>query len=139
MAQVITIKNNVAPAPSPIHLERPRDLLTIASTGLAKSQTMSAMHIAKLSILSKSFTSSRGVRVPFMAEQDMHKSLRGRFVNSLQVKNLLLRILKRGSMRRALIILFVVLAWTGLYVGPALVLLASIMPAYGSVLPRTTV
>ena len=40
-------------------------------------------------------------------------------------------------MRRA-IILFVVLEWTGLYVGPTLALLASIMPAYRSVLPTTT-
>ncbi|MGD0716846.1 MAG: hypothetical protein ABR979_02110 [Halobacteriota archaeon] len=41
-------------------------------------------------------------------------------------------------MRRTLIILFVVLAWTGLYVGPALALLASIVPAYRSVLLTAT-
>jgi hypothetical protein len=52
-------------------------------------------------------------------------------------KNLLLRTLKWSSMRRALIILFVVLAWTGLYVGPALALLASITPACRSVLLTT--
>jgi hypothetical protein len=40
-------------------------------------------------------------------------------------------------MRRALIILFVVLTWMGPYVGPALALLASIMQAYRSV-PLTT-
>ncbi|MFZ0010481.1 MAG: hypothetical protein WAL97_01035 [Halobacteriota archaeon] len=41
-------------------------------------------------------------------------------------------------MRRALVILFVVLEWTGLYVGPTLALLASVVPAYRSVLPRIT-
>lgn len=55
-----------------------------------------------------------------------------------RAKNLLLRTLKRGSMRRALVILFVVLEWTGLYVGPTLALLASVVPAYRSVLPRIT-
>jgi hypothetical protein len=41
-------------------------------------------------------------------------------------------------MRRALVILFVVLEWTGLCIGPTLALLASDVLAYRSVLPRIT-